>query len=199
MRAVSAQFVKNSFLPSRAHTKGASVSTDGIGQVVRALQVQGNAQTTLPPRRCWSRAKSAAYARRNRDFSFRVTNARVVGLQDSFNFARQIVRSETLASLSHVTSGFVTCPPSCTKPTRFTRHLFDHAVPHCLGCAMDPREKCPHTEKPLEVHQPQESHASNGPSKTSLPPSTHVVAIFAHQTCTFRWSSGNSRNAGPVR
>ena len=30
-----------------------------------------------------------------------------------------------------------------------------------------------HTERPSEVHQPQESHASHGPSTTPLPPLTH--------------------------
>ena len=104
------------------------------------------------------------------------------------NFARHLFRSETVTSRSSRTgrallprflttvygsSGFVTCPPSCTKSTRFVRHCFRTSrSTHCLGGAMDPRERCPHTERTSDVREPQESDAAHGPSTMSPAPPT---------------------------
>ena len=111
-----------------------------------------------------------------------MTNAKVVGLQDHPNLFATLFDPRLWQVCPIVQN--VTCP----RTTRFIGHLPEHAAPHCLDCAMDPRERCPHTEKPSEVHQPQESHASNSPSKTSLPPSTQrdTSSLPSLQFCTPR-------------
>ena len=164
-RAVSTQFVRIPLFPSRANRNG---------QVVNTFQFQGNVRNTLPPRRCWSQARSATYASRDCDFLSCTTNARVVGLQDSSSLARHFVRSDTVASLScrkwrvlhprrltfvYGSFGFGTCPPS------------EHVAPRCVE---DPREKCPHTGNLSDVHQPQETRAQPDPDTTLLPPSAHT-------------------------
>ena len=180
------------------------MSADCTGQVVNTFQVQGNVKTTLPPRRCWSRAKSATYARRYRVFSFRITNAKVVGLHDPPIMLATVIdlRLWQVCPVVHDVLCIHALRQRCTDPPDSSHvqqaapnphdspdMFFEHAVPHCLDSAMDPLDRCPHTEKSSEVHQPQESHASKGPSKTSLPPSTHgdTSSLPSSQFCPPRF------------
>ena len=92
-------------------------------------------------------------------FSFRMTNAKVVGLSDSPNVARHLVpRSLTPVCGS---SGFVTSPPSCTKSTRFIRHCFRtrRSTMSRLWLVCQ-RPDLSAATNPLMLHQPFAHHAS---------------------------------------
>ena len=119
----------------------------------------------------------ATYARRDCDFLSRMTTARGVGLQDSSNFDRHLVCTDS--------SGSSTAHRAVPSPHDSSDMFFEHVAPQCLS---DPREKCPHTERLSEEHQPQEAHAHHGPNKTLLPPSARrdTSSLPALQFCSPR-------------
>ena len=131
-----------------------------------------------------------------------MTNAKVVGLQDSSIFPRHLVRSETVAA---------TISDNCTDPLD-SSHVYqavpspndssdtfpEHAVPHCLDCAMDPRNRRKWINHGNRVRQTVQARRHSHFQHIE----THHLCRrcnFAQYACTICWGSGNSWNVGPVR